>query len=224
MTDLLEEFCLLRPQKIHLDLNSDQISTAIALEKNPTQTKSFRLDADVLESLEIESARRGTSVNSLTNQILRKWVNFDRFLQDFGTLTLSVHDFIRVINSLDDETLRVLASESGKRFPKDLILFTGQKNDLKTCLKFVETVICDYMRWANYHSTLAENELVITLRHNYGNKWSTALESMLTSMFETNASVLPRFTITDSMVLMTIERPAESKPEEAAGIESRANG
>jgi hypothetical protein len=190
------------------------------LEKNPTQTKSFRLDADVLESLEIESARRGTSVNSLTNQILRKWVNFDRFLQDFGTLTLSVHDFIRAINTLDDDTLKTLASESGKRFPKDLILFTGQKNDLKTCVKFVETIICDYMRWANYHSTPGENEVVITLRHNYGSKWSVALESMLTSMFETNASVVPRFTVTDSMVLMTIQKPLDSKAQASARIES----
>ncbi len=160
------------------------------------------------------------SVNSLTNQILRKWVNFDRFLQDFGTLTLSVHDFIRVINSFDDDTLRALASESGRRFPKDLILFTGQKNDLKTSIRFVETIICDYMRWANYHSTSADNELVMTLRHNYGNKWSIALESMLATMFETNTSVVPRFTVTDSMVLMTIQKPVESKPEEAAGIES----
>jgi hypothetical protein len=190
--------------------------------KNPTQTKSFRLDADVLESLEIESARRGTSVNSLTNQILRKWVNFDRFLQDFGTLSLSVHDFIRMINSFDDETLRNLANESGKRFPKDLILFTGQKNDLKTCVKFVETIICDYMRWANYHSTSGENELVVTLRHNYGSKWSISLESMLTTMFETNASTVPRFTVTDSMVLMTLPKliePASAQPE---GIESRS--
>ena len=190
------------------------------MEKNPTQTKSFRLDADVLESLEIESARRGTSVNSLTNQILRKWVNFDRFLQDFGTLTLSVHDFIRMINTLDDNTLKALASESGKRFPKDLILFTGQKNDLKTCVKFVETIICDYMRWANYHSTSGESEVVITLRHNYGSKWSLALESMLTSMFETNASVLPRFTVTDSMVLMTVQKPLENKTQAPPGIES----
>ncbi|HYB04169.1 MAG TPA: hypothetical protein VED17_06895 [Nitrososphaerales archaeon] len=190
------------------------------MEKNPTQTKSFRLDADVLESLEIESARRGTSVNSLTNQILRKWVNFDRFLQDFGTLTLSVHDFIRIINTLDDDTLKALACESGKRFPKDLILFTGQKNDLKTCVKFVETIICDYMRWANYHSTSGESEVVITLRHNYGSKWSLALESMLTSMFETNASVLPRFTVTDSMVLMTVQKPLENKTQAPPGIES----
>lgn len=190
------------------------------MDKNPTQTKSFRLDADVLESLEIESARRGTSVNSLTNQILRKWVNFDRFLQDFGTLSLSVHDFIRLINSFDDDILRVVASESGKRFPKDLILFTGQKNDLKTCIRFVETIICDYMRWANYHSTSGESELVITLRHNYGNKWSLALESMLTSMFETNVAMVPRFTVTDSMVLMTIQKPLEPKTEQTAGIES----
>jgi len=196
------------------------MSTANELDKNPTQTKSFRLDADVLESLEIESARRGTSVNSLTNQILRKWVNFDRFLQDFGTLTVSVHDFIRVINSFDDDILRMLASESGKRFPKDLILFTGQKNDLKSCIRFVETTLCDYMRWANYHSTSGENEVVITLRHNYGSKWSIALESMLSSMFDTNAAVAPKFTVTDSMVLMTIQKPLERKPEETAKIES----
>ncbi len=190
------------------------------LSKAPTQTKSFRLDADVLESLEIESARRGTSVNNLTNQILRKWVNFDRYLQDFGTLVLSVQDFLRAINSFDDETIRSLAIESGKRFPKDLILFTGQKNDLKTCIRFVETILCDYMRWANYHSTSGETEFVITLRHNYGSKWSIALESMLTSMFQTNVSIVPRFTVTESTVLMSIEKVPEPKTEPTANIES----
>ncbi|HXQ91713.1 MAG TPA: hypothetical protein VN739_01810 [Nitrososphaerales archaeon] len=190
------------------------------LDKAPTQTKSFRLDADVLESLEIESARRGTSVNNLTNQILRKWVNFDRYLQDFGTLVLSVHDFLRAINSFDDETIRLLAVESGKRFPKDLILFTGQKNDLKTCIRFVETILCDYMRWANYHSTSGETEFVITLRHNYGSKWSVALEAMLTSMFQTNVSIIPRFTVTESTVLMTIPKVPEPKAEPTANIES----
>jgi len=76
------------------------------------------------------------------------------------------------------------------------------------------------MRWANYHSTSGESEVVITLRHNYGSKWSLALESMLTSMFETNASVLPRFTVTDSMVLMTVQKPLENKTQAPPGIES----
>jgi len=168
----------------------------------------------------MESARRGTSVNNLTNQILRKWVNFDRYLQDFGYVMLSVHDFLRALNAFDDQTVKELASETGKRFPKDLILFTGQKNDLKTCIRFVETIICDYMRWANYHNSSTESEYVITLRHNYGNKWSIALESMLAMMFETNVGVKPRFTVTESTVLMTIEKPQEAKPKAAADIES----
>jgi len=190
------------------------------LDKTPTQTKSFRLDADILDALDMESARRGTSVNNLTNQILRKWVNFDRYLQDFGYVMLSVHDFLRALNAFDDQTVKELASETGKRFPKDLILFTGQKNDLKTCIRFVETIICDYMRWANYHNSSTESEYVITLRHNYGNKWSIALESMLAMMFETNVGVKPRFTVTESTVLMTIEKPQEAKPKAAADIES----
>jgi len=60
------------------------------------------------------------------------------------------------------------------------------------------------------------------LRHNYGSKWSIALESMLTTMFETNASILPKFTVTDSMVLMTIQKPLESSHPQAEGIESRS--
>jgi hypothetical protein len=190
------------------------------MDKTPTQTKSFRLDADILDALDMESARRGTSVNNLTNQILRKWVNFDRYLQDFGYVMLSVHDFLRALNSLDDNTIRNLAMETGRRFPKDLILFTGQKNDLKTCIRFVETIICDYMRWANYHNSSTDSEYVITLRHNYGNKWSIALESMLATMFETNVSVRPRFTVTESTVLMTIEKPQEAKPKATADLES----
>ena len=189
------------------------------LDKTPTQTKSFRLDADILDALDMESARRGTSVNNLTNQILRKWVNFDRYVQDFGYIMFSVHDFLRGMNSFEDSQIRDLAIESGKRFPKDLILFTGQKNDLKTCIKFVESIFCDYMKWATYHNSSTESEYVITLRHNYGSKWSIALESVLQSMFDTNAGLKPRFTMTDSTVLMTIPKPQQEQlqdqPKEA---------
>jgi hypothetical protein len=185
------------------------------LDKTPTQTKSFRLDADILEALDTESARRGTSVNNLTNQILRKWVNFDRYLQDFGYIIFSVHDFIRGFNLISESSVRSLASETGKRFPKDLILFTGQKNDLKGCIRFVENIFCDYMRWATYHNSSTESEYVITLRHNYGNKWSIALEGILEAMFTANVGVTPKFTVTESTVLMTIDK-IESKPKELA--------
>ncbi|MHB8568160.1 MAG: hypothetical protein ACYC7D_11025 [Nitrososphaerales archaeon] len=177
------------------------------LDKTPTQTKSFRLDADILEALDMESARRGTSVNNLTNQILRKWVNFDRYVQDFGYVMFSVHDFLRGLNTFDDSEIRNLATESGRRFPKDLILFTGQKTDIKTCIRFVESIFCDYMKWATYHNSSTDAEYVITLRHNYGSKWSIALESTLLAMFDSNASVKPRFTVTDSTVLMMIQKP-----------------
>ncbi|MGI0092400.1 MAG: hypothetical protein ACREBS_11900 [Nitrososphaerales archaeon] len=190
------------------------------MDKTPTQTKSFRLDADILDALDIESARRGTSVNNLTNQILRKWVNFDRYLQDFGYLMLSVHDFLRALNAFDEDTIRNLWAETGKRFPKDLILFTGQKTDLKTCIRFVETIICDYMRWATYHNSSTDADYVITLRHNYGNKWSIALEYALMTMFETNLGIKPRFTVTDSTVLMTVGKLEESVSAKAiTGVE-----
>jgi hypothetical protein len=185
------------------------------LDKIPSKTKSFRLDTDILSALDTESARRGTSVNNLTNQILRKWVNFDRFVQDFGYVTFSVHDFLRGMNSLDDRMLHDLASEAGKRFPKDLILFTGQKNDLSNCIHFVESILCDYMKWGNYHSSSTETEYVITIRHNYGPKWSHVLQSMLQSMFETNAKTVPTFTLTDGTVLMNVEKPPKIETEEA---------
>ncbi len=176
------------------------------MDKVPTQTKSFRLDADILEALDTESARRGTSVNNLTNQILRKWVNFDRYVQDFGYIMVSVHDFLRGLNVQDESTIKMLASETGRRFPKDLILFTGQKNDLKTCIRFVENILCDYMKWATYHTSSTDIEYVITLRHNYGSKWSLALQLVLQAMFDVNTNTKPKFTVTDSTVLMIIEK------------------
>jgi hypothetical protein len=176
------------------------------LDKVPTQTKSFRLDADILEALDTESARRGTSVNNLTNQILRKWVNFDRYVQDFGYIMVSVHDFLRGLNVQDENIIKTLAMETGRRFPKDLILFTGQKNDLKTCIRFVENILCDYMKWAAYHTSSTDTEYVITLRHNYGSKWSLALQIVLQSMFDVNTGAKPRFTVTDSTVLMIIDK------------------
>ena len=179
------------------------------MDKTPTQTKSFRLDADILEALDMESARRGTSVNNLTNQILRKWVNFDRYVHDFGYIMFSVHDFLRALNTLEDAEIKSLATETGRRFPKDLILFTGQKAELKTCMKFVENIFCDYMKWATYHNSSTDADYIITLRHNYGSKWSIALESILRSMFESNTGSNPRFTVTDSTVLMTIEKPQQ---------------
>ena len=194
------------------------------MDKVPTQTKSFRLDADILEALDTESARRGTSVNNLTNQILRKWVNFDRYVQDFGYIMVSVHDFLRGLNVQDENTIKTLAAETGRRFPKDLILFTGQKNDLKTCIRFVENILCDYMKWATYHTSSTDMEYVITLRHNYGSKWSLALQIVLQTMFDANTNTKPRFTVTDSTVLMIIEKTEIKETVPPASPEQSVDG
>lgn len=94
-----------------------------------------------MEALNAESARRGTSVNNLTNHILRKWVNFDRYVQDFGYIIVSVRDFLIGLDAQDENTIKAPAAETRKHFPKDLILFTGQKNYLENCIRFVGSLL-----------------------------------------------------------------------------------
>lgn len=95
---------------------------------------------------------------------------------------VSVHEFLRGLNVQDENTIKMLATETGRRFPKDLILFTGQKNDLKSCIGFVENILCDYMNWETHYTSSTDTEHVITLRHNCGSKWSVALQIVLQSM------------------------------------------
>jgi hypothetical protein len=137
---------------------------------------------------------------------------------------ISVHDFLRGLNTLDEGTIKMLSAETGKRFPKDLILFTGQKNDLKTCIRFVENILCDYMKWAAYHTSSTDTEYVVTLRHNYGSKWSLALQIVLQAMFDMNTNTKPRFTVTESTVLMIIEKSEIKETASPASPEQSIDG
>jgi hypothetical protein len=171
-----------------------------------SETKSFRLDEDIVRALEQESERSGESANHLTNKILLNWMLFDRYLYDFGYVTFPASQFVKLLELLSAETVDKIGEECGKRFPKDLIRFTQQPVSVGTCSNFIQSVMCNYMHWGKAITNYEGLKISVSITHSYGSKWSRFLSTMIDSMFTNNLGIRPEITVHENGMKVVIPK------------------
>jgi len=73
--------------------------------KPKTATASFRVDSFALETLHEDAKAQNVSINTLLNQLLLTYANYDRPMKRFRMLKLSASDFRHVLEGSQDETV-----------------------------------------------------------------------------------------------------------------------
>src|ERR1700756_396241 len=68
-----------------------------------TTTRSFRVDELALEAIEKDAARANVSVNTLVNQLLLSYANFDHYFGRFQTIKITRDAFADLIQYVPDE-------------------------------------------------------------------------------------------------------------------------
>ncbi len=169
-----------------------------------TQSVSYRLDAKVLEEIIREASVRETSANTLVNQVLRRFVEFDRYQQHLGTLPVPKQLLMDMINGYDDREIKSFA-ERAFRILRDSVLFMQRRQDLSAFLNVLE----EYTKVAGIASDHRINgsKHTFVIQHDMGLKWSEFTKELLSMIFEKLADKRANFEITESCVIATIELP-----------------
>lgn len=170
--------------------------------KEKTRSITYRLPEKIVDELEVEATNKKISQNVLVNQILDKYIRWDRFSDKIGIIPVPK----TILESLGvdmegkdiDDIINVI-----KPIIKDNVLFIKGDYDLKRCIETLE----DYMKASSIKSDhrIEGNLHHFIIQHELGMKWSVFTEQLLKEIFH---DFVPdknlKCKTTDSTVIATI--------------------
>ena len=170
----------------------------------PRKTKSitFRLDTMVIEELQREANQGEISLNVLVNQVLRRFVEWDRYENKLGMIPIPKS----MLSTLIDETIQLAkdakiedlesyrtrivnnAAETALNVMRDSVLFMRKDYSFWTVLD----VLREYMKVAGImsdHRIEAGRKHVFIIQHQLGENWSLFAKELLSKIFVELAKV-----------------------------------
>ena len=171
-----------------------------------TTTRTIRISEVYDNILKQEADRRGISVNSLMDQILRRYIEAQRYFDNQTAIVLSDSTLLELVGFLNSEMLSIAGTNSGIDRPKDRLLMRGLSLNYESAIWFISQVLGEYNGWfrSDYHPGSKED--LIHLRHRLGMKWSTFLKSYIEGMFFELFDIKPDFHVLEHSVTISINK------------------
>lgn len=164
-------------------------------------TRSFRFESDVLTVLGEDAERMGISVNALVGIILRKYVEFTRYLSKIDMVVVNRELLTSLIDLLSEEEVYKLGAKLGQTMLADTIMFWKKQTTEKAVMEYIEKMVCRYGRLGTYdEGRMPGGQMVIVLRHRLGKNGSRFLEGYLHEGLKHTLGVDATFEATESSV------------------------
>lgn len=182
---------------------SDDPSTSESVSQSKkTRSVTFRLDSSVIEELQAEADSREISLNVLVNQVLKRYVEWDRFENKIGMMPVPKI----ILSSLIDKTISAAKSSGLKdidRYRAEIIkqaaqLAFGLMKDAVLLMKrqynlwVVLSVLEEYMKVSGIkadHKLEGSKKHVFIIQHELGENWSLFTKELLLLIFQNLANV-----------------------------------
>src|SRR5437867_1256999 len=146
-------------------------------------TRSVRIEKDADERLRLRADQGDTSVNTLVNRALRKFVEWDAYGEKFGFITLPAVILVKLMDCLTDEEAAALGEWAGKNLLKEYITFWFTEVTPETLLEGFPKLLSKYGRAFTYEELVEDDRRVIILKHGGGPRWSTFYEETIRTAF-----------------------------------------
>lgn len=170
--------------------------------KSKTVPKSFRIDESALRAVEVEAASLNVSPNTLVNQILKQYAEFDRFARKISTVKISSAPFRGILAAVDVGLLIEVAKTAGSSIPQAFVMAKSGKVDLESFISHIR-LLANYAQLFEFSETVDMHGRVVTLIHDFGLNWSIFLVHYVTEMF-TQIGLLPKIEMSDRSVILTL--------------------
>jgi hypothetical protein len=176
---------------------------------------TLRLDKDIVCKLKSEANNQDLSINAVTNQVLKRYVEWNIFEQKSGMISISAPVLIELLRRISEEEIVNIAKTFGKNAARDITLFVKGKIDTDSFVSWFLTRMknCSVIEEIN-HSTSTDGqgaknygEKSYILKHQLGYKWSLFHKTVLESIFSEILSVPIETQITDSILMFRIKEP-----------------
>ncbi|MGC8936639.1 MAG: hypothetical protein ACP5KV_04660 [Candidatus Methanomethylicaceae archaeon] len=171
------------------------------LSKN-SETRTFRLDFDVLKELEQEARKQGATVNGLVCRILRNYVRVESRANQIGIISFFRNDFIELLSMLDEGKISELGAKLGTSTTKEAILLLFGGLSINTFREFLILFLCGYLKWTSLYEIENKDYLEIRVRHDMGIKWSLFIKNYIESALISALQIKPEFKCVSNSTLI----------------------
>jgi hypothetical protein len=151
-----------------------------------TSTITFRLDDDIVKKLRSESGNRHVSTNSLVNQSLRRFLEWDIYEPVAGFVLINKKVFTEIFGKMKQGEIIDIATRVGKNEVRDIALFMRGRLDLSSFLSWFEMRMINSSVQVSH--TNQDGSHTYIMKHDIGKNWSiyhkTILELIFSEVFD----------------------------------------
>ena len=152
--------------------------------KPKTATASFRLDESALAAVQEDAKKQNVSVNTLLNQLVLTYANFDRPMKRFRMIKLPASTFKHMLQAATNETVVEAGHATGEDVPKTYIRARcGGDLTVENALAYLK-ITADHTNLFEYSEVSRGGRVNVTLSHDYGAKGSLFLQRYVQAIFE----------------------------------------
>src|SRR5271169_6411552 len=140
-----------------------------------TSTASFRLDESALAAIQEDAKKQNVSVNTLLNQLILTYANYDRPMKRFHMVKVSASSLRHILRAAKNETIIEAGNLAGSDGPKTSILAMSGELTPENARNYLKTM-GNYSSLFEYSEVMHGGKLNVTLTHDFGPKGSLFLQ------------------------------------------------
>jgi hypothetical protein len=154
--------------------------------KNKLSHQGFRLEGQVIKTLAEEAVKKGISVSSLVNKILKNYVTHEMQFEELGFILVS-KDFLRKIFSVidDEKHIQDFGKEFGTTMAKEYVSYFYPQVNSNTLVQFLDYW---FRRFQSCKHIVEDSDTsqrhYFTVNHDINIKFSFALKAILEGLIE----------------------------------------
>ena len=139
-----------------------------------TETSSFRLEKGIFEEFKKHAKDKGLTTNSMINKIMKEYMQWGSKATSMQMIPSSSTIIMDLLKKHDEEELRTIARNNAKEHFSENLLLLKNEESVDAYIEMVKNW-CDASGFP--YSTKEKNgEIVFTVRHNQGGKYSVMLD------------------------------------------------
>jgi hypothetical protein len=165
--------------------------------------RSFRLPSRMDDELRREAEEKGVSVNTLVVSILRRYLEWDRYADRFGYVSIMGQEYNLLIESLSSTKIAELARHVGVLKNREGVLFWFKEWSRPNFLSYL-SLQCKYTRIAEYESTNDGDRTLINLHHSFSKKYSSYIAECIRASLESSSESDQNITCNDNSVTLSL--------------------
>jgi hypothetical protein len=150
--------------------------------KPRTATASFRLDESALATLQEDAKTQNVSVNTLLNQLILSYANYDRPMNRFHIVKMPASTFRYILQGANDESIIEAGTSVGNDVPRTFIQAKWGQVTVENCLEYLKTM-SKHAKLYDFSEVVEEGNISVTLTHDFGAKGSLFLQHYVKAIF-----------------------------------------